>query len=50
MITTALVEHLWHMVALGGKEAPSPVTSMTSSVRASASLGTPAGITSEFFF
>ena len=29
--TSALVEHLWHMVAVGGKLAPSPVTSMSSS-------------------
>src|SRR5690606_41755544 len=31
MITSALVLHLWHMVALGGKLVPSPVTSMSSS-------------------
>jgi len=31
MITWALVLHLWHMVALGGKLAPSPVTAMSSS-------------------
>src|SRR5690606_18148620 len=31
MITSALVLHLWHIVALGGKLVPSPVTSMSSS-------------------
>src|SRR5690606_4557087 len=31
MITSALVLHLWHMVALGGKLVPSPVTSTSSS-------------------
>src|SRR5690606_41230149 len=31
MITSALVLHLWHMVALGGKLVPSPVTSTASS-------------------
>src|SRR3546814_5013456 len=30
MITTALVLHLWHMLADGGKVAPSPVTAMSS--------------------
>src|SRR5690606_4831902 len=30
MITTALVLHLWHMDADGGKVAPSPVTAMSS--------------------
>src|SRR3546814_12499334 len=30
MITTALALHLWHMVAEGGKLAPSPVTAMVS--------------------
>ena len=30
MITSALVLHLWHRVALGGKVAPSPVISMSS--------------------
>jgi len=29
--TSALVLHLWHMVALGGKLVPSPVTAMSSS-------------------
>src|SRR5262245_25945891 len=55
MITTAFVLHLWHMVALGGKAAPSPVTSMSSLRGASATRGSgnrsPAGLlTSEFFF
>src|SRR5690606_30543323 len=31
MITRALVLHLWHMVALGGKLVPSPVTATSSS-------------------
>src|SRR5690606_33082483 len=31
MITSAFVLHLWHIVALGGKLVPSPVTSMSSS-------------------
>jgi hypothetical protein len=31
MITSALAWHLWHMVALGGKLAPSPVMAMSSS-------------------
>ena len=31
MITSALVLHLWHMVALGGKLVPSPVTATSSS-------------------
>src|SRR5690606_1218567 len=31
MITSALVLHLWHIVALGGKLVPSPVTSTSSS-------------------
>src|SRR3546814_16048664 len=30
MITTALVLHLWHMLADGGKVAPSPGTAMSS--------------------
>src|SRR5690606_14346953 len=30
MITSAFVLHLWHIVALGGKLVPSPVTSMSS--------------------
>lgn len=47
MITTAFVLHLWHMVALGGKLAPSPVT-VTSSLRgAITAIEAPA---SEFFF
>src|SRR3546814_12217559 len=33
MITTALVLHLWHMLADGGKVAPSPVTAMRSEER-----------------
>src|SRR5690606_14895527 len=37
MITSALVLHLWHMVALGGKLVPSPVTA-TSSSRAAAGV------------
>src|SRR5690606_32191158 len=37
MITSALVLHLWHMVALGGKLVPSPVTA-TSSSRAAVPL------------
>src|SRR5690606_22860419 len=61
MITTALAEHLWHMVALGGNEAPpSPVTA-TSSLRGSSRtrgsgnrspLSSSRGATgsSEFFF
>lgn len=30
MITSAFVLHLWHIVALGGKLVPSPVTAMSS--------------------
>ena len=30
MITSAFVLHLWHMVADGGNDTPSPVTSMSS--------------------
>src|SRR5690606_22905129 len=62
MITSALVLHLWHIVALGGKLVPSPVTSMSSSwgedvatepppSRPSpAGAGEGAGATSVFFF
>src|SRR3546814_8299932 len=42
MITTHLVLHLWHMLADGGKGAPSPVTAMSSagsSMLASESIG-----------
>lgn len=65
MITRALVLHLWHIVADGGKLAPSPVTAMSSSWSAvefattvpSSALRAPspagegtAGFTSLFFF
>ena len=36
--TSALVLHLWHMVALGGKLVPSPVTSTSSSRLAGAAI------------
>ena len=49
MITTALVLHLWHMVAEGGKLAPSPVTE-TLSLSRSSSPAAGAGLTSAFFF
>ena len=45
MITTDLALHLWHMVAEGGKLAPSPVTAMSS--EAPSDAGAP---TSGFFF
>src|SRR3546814_5124542 len=60
MITTALVLHLWHMLADGGKVAPSPVTAMSSagssmlSGRAPSpqpsSVETGEGVTSAFSF
>src|SRR5690606_24306780 len=62
MITSALVLHLWHIVALGGKLVPSPVTSTSSSwwedvaTEPSPSRPSPAGAgegaaaTSGFFF
>ena len=54
MITTALALHLWHMVAEGGKLAPSPVTAIVSFGCSSAGAGTAfaagAGLTSLFFF
>src|SRR3546814_7669630 len=60
MITTALVLHLWHMLADGGKVAPSPVTAMSSagssmlSGRAPSPQPSPVetgeGVTSAFFF
>ena len=49
MITTALVLHLWHMLAEGGKLAPSPVTAMDSASRSSP-VAAGAGLTSLFFF
>src|SRR5690606_39073894 len=51
--TSALVEHLWHIVALGGKLAPSPVTAMSSCWPASPTIAppiSPAAATSAFFF
>src|SRR6476469_3722103 len=51
MITTALVLHLWHMAADGGKDAPSPVTSMVSSCDPfSVARSATVGLTSGFFF
>jgi hypothetical protein len=42
MITTAFVEHLKHMAADGGNDAPSPVTSMVSAWESfSDSIGLP---------
>ena len=49
MMTTARVLHLWHMVAEGGKDAPSPVTD-TSSSRAAGAAGAAGAVTSAFFF
>ena len=49
MITMALVLHLWHMVAEGGNDTPSPVTAMSSWCGAPlASAG--ASLSSGFFF
>src|SRR4249919_3063204 len=51
MITTALVLHLWHMAADGGKDAPSPVTSMDSSCDSfSVARSATVALTSGFFF
>jgi hypothetical protein len=55
MITSALALHLWHMVADGGKLAPSPVTSMSSLRSAAAGVAiappiSPAMLISLFFF
>ena len=55
MITTALALHLWHMVAEGGKLAPSPVTAIDSFGCSSGAAGAgaafaAAGLTSLFFF
>src|SRR5690606_39762953 len=49
--TSALVLHLWHMVAEGGKLAPSPVTAMSSWWPAVISPPiSPAVLISAFFF
>ena len=47
MMMTALVLHLPHMVAVGGKLVPSPVTAMSPPIAAAPG---PFALTSAFFF